>query len=184
MIGYNYQPIVSRVNTFTEFYDPDTVEMINFLNKETPKTSVFTATMQVCAMIKLGTGRAITNHPHYENEWLRKRTRNAYQIYSKLPANQIHSILKSMGTTHIVLESSVCFQRGKDPQCKTKGVIDLHNGHMPDNLPKEIEASNPGLIKMRTKRMCEELIGGPNTYHKKLFRLVFQNKTFSIFRLL
>ena len=41
----------------------------------TPKTSVFTGSMQLMAAVKLSTERAITNHPHYENKFLRQRTK-------------------------------------------------------------------------------------------------------------
>ena len=50
-------------------------EMFCCDSKSTPKTSVFTGSMQLLAGVKLCTSRAITNHPHYEDLALRLRTR-------------------------------------------------------------------------------------------------------------
>jgi hypothetical protein len=44
-----------------------------FSNSTAPAAS-FAGSMQLLAGVKLCTGRHITNHPHYENKWLRKRT--------------------------------------------------------------------------------------------------------------
>ncbi len=47
-----------------------------FLDRlKTPKRAVFAGSMQLLAGIKLCTGRILTNHPHYEDQALRERTR-------------------------------------------------------------------------------------------------------------
>ena len=60
---------------FREFYDPDTVELMEWIQRETPKTAAFTGSMQLLAGVKLCTGRPLTNHPHFEDKELRFRTR-------------------------------------------------------------------------------------------------------------
>lgn len=57
-----------------EFWDPDTVELMEWIQNFTPPTAVFAGSMQLLAGVKLCTNRHITNHPHYEDGWLRNRT--------------------------------------------------------------------------------------------------------------
>lgn len=57
-----------------EFWDPDTVELMEWIRTYTPPNAVFAGSMQLLAGVKLCTGRHITNHPHYEDSWLRHRT--------------------------------------------------------------------------------------------------------------
>jgi len=48
---------------------------------KTPKRAVFAGSMQLLAGIKLCTGRILTNHPHYEDQVLRERTRQASHCF-------------------------------------------------------------------------------------------------------
>ena len=60
-----------------EFYDPDTVDLMEWGSKEenVPLDAAFTGSMQLLAGVKLCTGRHVTNHPHFEDEELRARTK-------------------------------------------------------------------------------------------------------------
>ena len=51
-----------------------------FFSKTTPKTASFSGSMQLLAGVKLCTGRPITNHPHYEDKGLRKRTKEVLSV--------------------------------------------------------------------------------------------------------
>ena len=53
-----------------------------FFSENTPPDASFTGSMQLLAGVKLCTDRHITNHPHYENKFLRERTR---QVTMKIP---------------------------------------------------------------------------------------------------
>ena len=48
---------------------------VRYFSKSTPKKASFSGSMQLLAGVKLCTGRPITNHPHYEDKGLRKRTK-------------------------------------------------------------------------------------------------------------
>uniref|UniRef100_A0A8B9RN26 Dpy-19 like C-mannosyltransferase 3 n=1 Tax=Astyanax mexicanus TaxID=7994 RepID=A0A8B9RN26_ASTMX len=73
---YKFWPRLSEeVSELREFYDPDTVELMNWISSKTSKRAVFAGSMQLLAGIKLCTGRVLTNHPHYEDQALRERTR-------------------------------------------------------------------------------------------------------------
>lgn len=50
-------------------------ELCSLHSSKTPKRAVFAGSMQLLAGIKLCTGRVLTNHPHYEDQALRERTR-------------------------------------------------------------------------------------------------------------
>lgn len=69
-----YPATLSELSELREFYDPDTVELMQWINTKTSRQDVFAGSMQLLASVKLCTGRTITNHPHYENKNLRDRT--------------------------------------------------------------------------------------------------------------
>ncbi|XP_015756900.1 PREDICTED: probable C-mannosyltransferase DPY19L3 [Acropora digitifera] len=68
-------PALEELKQLGEFYDPDTVELMDWINENTPRNAAFTGSMQLLAGVKLCTDRPITNHPHYENKFLRERTK-------------------------------------------------------------------------------------------------------------
>lgn len=51
------------------------------VSNSTAPTASFAGSMQLLAGVKLCTGRHITNHPHYENKWLREQTVQVYLIF-------------------------------------------------------------------------------------------------------
>ncbi|XP_041282381.1 probable C-mannosyltransferase DPY19L3 isoform X6 [Onychostruthus taczanowskii] len=75
-ISFKFWPgIMDELSELREFYDPDTVELMNWIKSNTPNTAVFAGSMQLLAGVKLCTGRTLTNHPHYEDKNLRERTK-------------------------------------------------------------------------------------------------------------
>ena len=67
--------INKELEDLREFWDPDTVDLMEWINKDVPRTAAFTGSMQLLAGVRLCTWRPITNHPHFEDEDLRDRTR-------------------------------------------------------------------------------------------------------------
>ncbi|KAG8437375.1 hypothetical protein GDO86_008173 [Hymenochirus boettgeri] len=67
--------IMEELSELREFYDPDTVQLMNWIKLNTPNNAVFAGSMQLLAGVKLCTGRVLTNHPHYEDKPLRERTK-------------------------------------------------------------------------------------------------------------
>merc|ERR1712226_1005153 len=96
--------------------------------------------MQVMSMIKLSTNRAITNHPHYEDKKLRETTFDIYQMYGRISIDDYYNLLKRKhGTTHIVVENSICFQNdGPVEFCDTKSILDRSNNHTSTAVNEEI----------------------------------------------
>ena len=74
--------VEEEMENLGEFYDPDTVDLMQWIQQHTEQSSAISGSMQLMAGVKLCTGRPITNHPHFEDKGLRDRTREV--ISSKI----------------------------------------------------------------------------------------------------
>uniref|UniRef100_A0A8B9MFP3 Dpy-19 like C-mannosyltransferase 3 n=1 Tax=Accipiter nisus TaxID=211598 RepID=A0A8B9MFP3_9AVES len=178
-ISYKFWPgIMDELSELREFYDPDTVELMNWIKSNTPNTAVFAGSMQLLAGVKLCTGRTLTNHPHYEDKHLRERTKQIYQIYAKRSPEDVYRILRSFGTDYVILEDSICYERRHSRGCRLRDLLDIANGHIMDGLGENEPDLKPSLYP----RFCEEIKKNlpPYTIH---FTRVFQNKTFHVYKL-
>ncbi|XP_013377998.1 PREDICTED: probable C-mannosyltransferase DPY19L3 isoform X3 [Chinchilla lanigera] len=176
---YKFWPgMMDELSELREFYDPDTVELMNWINSNTPRKAVFAGSMQLLAGVKLCTGRTLTNHPHYEDNSLRERTKAVYQIYAKRSPEEVHALLKSFGTDYVILEDSICYERRHHRGCRLRDLLDIANGHMMDG-PGE---NDPDLKPADHPRFCEEIKRNLPPYMAHFTR-VFQNKTFHVYKL-
>ncbi|KAM9624387.1 protein C-mannosyl-transferase DPY19L3 isoform 3-T9 [Morphnus guianensis] len=178
-ISYKFWPgIMDELSELREFYDPDTVELMNWIKSNTPNTAVFAGSMQLLAGVKLCTGRTLTNHPHYEDKNLRERTKQIYQIYAKRSPEDVYRILRSFGTDYVILEDSICYERRHSRGCRLRDLLDIANGHIMDGLGENEPDLKPSLYP----RFCEEIKKNlpPYAIH---FTRVFQNKTFHVYKL-
>ncbi|CAH1800272.1 unnamed protein product [Owenia fusiformis] len=121
-------PVLKDLEELREFYDPDTVELMDWIKKATPKQAVFSGSMQLLAGVKLCTGRSLTNHPHYEDKQLRERTKELYQYYGKRSPDDVYKIMKKYDVGYIILEDSICLARKSD-HCTTTDIINIDNGY-------------------------------------------------------
>ena len=78
----NLNRVEEEMEDLREFYDPDTVDLMQWIQQHTGQSSAISGSMQLMAGVKLCTGRPITNHPHFEDKGLRDRTREV--ISSKI----------------------------------------------------------------------------------------------------
>ena len=78
-----------RPQDLREFYDPDTVDLMQWIQQNSEPEDAFSGSMQLLAGVKLCTGRTLTNHPHFEDKQLRDRTKELYQMYAKVCACKI-----------------------------------------------------------------------------------------------
>ncbi|XP_066876239.1 protein C-mannosyl-transferase DPY19L3 isoform X1 [Kogia breviceps] len=176
---YKFWPgMMDELSELREFYDPDTVELMNWINSNTPRKAVFAGSMQLLAGVKLCTGRTLTNHPHYEDNSLRERTKAVYQIYAKRAPEEVHALLRSFGTDYVILEDSICYERRHRRGCRLRDLLDIANGHMMDG-PGE---NDPDLKLAGHPRFCEEIKRNLPPY-TAYFTRVFQNKTFHVYKL-
>ncbi|XP_042826481.1 protein C-mannosyl-transferase DPY19L3 isoform X1 [Panthera onca] len=178
-LGYKFWPgMMDELSELREFYDPDTVELMNWINSNTPRKAVFAGSMQLLAGVKLCTGRTLTNHPHYEDNSLRERTKAVYQIYAKRSPEDVHALLRSFGADYVILEDSICYERRHQRGCRLRDLLDIANGHMMDG-PGE---NDPDLKLAGHPRFCEEIKRNLPPY-TAYFTRVFQNKTFHVYKL-
>ncbi|XP_019617751.1 PREDICTED: probable C-mannosyltransferase DPY19L3 [Branchiostoma belcheri] len=169
---------LEEVKQRNAFHDPDTVQLMEWIKKETPATAAFTGSMQLMAGVKLCTGRPITNHPHYEDRDLRIRTKQLYQIYGRRHPKEVHAILKAHGTRYIIVENSICYERGQvhGVGCRLRDLVDMSNHHVVEGGirgPKDHPAAHP--------RFCHAVQSGAPQY-RIYFTVVFQNKTFRTYK--
>jgi len=163
-----YQTVITKES---EFYDPDTVELMEWA-AEQPKDTVFSGSMQLNAGVRLSSWRALTNHPHYEDKRLRETTFDVYQIYAHRSESEILALLGKYGTTHILVENSICYMAGrKEDNCATPDLLDLANGH----LESDRKTTKTGL----PPRFCDAIKTGGFTH----FNLVLENRTFRVYKL-
>uniref|UniRef100_K1PWP7 Dpy-19-like protein 3 n=1 Tax=Magallana gigas TaxID=29159 RepID=K1PWP7_MAGGI len=125
-------PLLKELEELKEFWDPDTVELMEWIKSNVPKGAAFTGSMQLLAGVKLCTGRPITNHPHYEDKHLRFKTKELYQIYGRRTPKDVHAILTKYKSSYIILEDSICLAPSKG--CRTPDIVDIDNGIIPDTL--------------------------------------------------
>ena len=96
VIVYLYQSQKEGINKeledLREFWDPDTVDLMEWINKDIPKDAAFTGSMQLLAGVRLCTWRPITNHPHFEDKDLRDRTREVRKYFFEILVNEIFYI--------------------------------------------------------------------------------------------
>jgi len=102
----NYPDYAERTTKELEFYDPDTVELMEW-GAKLPQDTVFSGSMQLNAGVRLSTWRALTNHPHYEDKRLRITTYHVMQMYARRDAVEVLEYLGQYGTTHILVENSI-----------------------------------------------------------------------------
>ncbi|XP_066098563.1 protein C-mannosyl-transferase DPY19L3 isoform X2 [Saccopteryx bilineata] len=130
-VCYKFWPgMLDELSELREFYDPDTVELMRWINSNTPGAAVFAGSMQLLAGVKLCTGRTLTNHPHYEDSRLRARTREVYQVYAKRPPEEVHALLRALGAHYVILEDSICFEHRHQRGCRLRDLLDVANGHV------------------------------------------------------
>ncbi|XP_023340285.1 probable C-mannosyltransferase DPY19L3 [Eurytemora carolleeae] len=165
-----------ELENLREFYDPDTVDLMQWIQQNTGQDDAISGSMQLMAGVKLCTGRTITNHPHFEDKGLRDRTQELYQMYGKESPDYVHQLLIKYNTSYIILEDSICLShRGR---CSTPDIMDLVNNHIPEDGIQD----PPYLEESDYPRFCDEVRYDSPEY-RKLFKPVFENKTFRIYKL-
>ncbi|XP_076372362.1 protein C-mannosyl-transferase DPY19L3-like [Tachypleus tridentatus] len=171
-----YNIIQEEMIDLKEFWDPDTVELMEWIKTKTPSGAVFAGSMQLMAGVKLCTGRPITNHPHFEDKWLRERTKQVYQIYSRRDPEYVHRLLEDIGASYIILEDSICLAPPRDG-CTLPEIMDIHN------KISYYYSLDKSTIETSQSLFCDAIRYLKPTY-SKYFALVFQNKTFRVYTVL
>ncbi|CAL8247819.1 unnamed protein product [Lota lota] len=115
-----------------EFSNMPQEELLDWIQGNTKPDAVFAGAMPTMASVKLSTGRAIVNHPHYEDAGLRERTKLVYSMYSRMSGETVKRNLMQLGVHYFVLEDSWCTRRTR-PGCSMPEIWDVED---PQNIGK------------------------------------------------
>lgn len=170
-------PALKELEQLKEFWDPDTVDLMEWIKKDTPPNASFTGSMQLLAGVKLCTSRPITNHPHYEDKKLRLKTKELMQVYGKRTPKDIYDIMKKNKADYIILEDSICLAHTEDG-CRLPDIIDFDNGVLPALVKPE-----PNLVRSNVPRFCDA-IRHEGSEFTRYFKKVFANRTFRVHKVL
>uniref|UniRef100_A0A4W4FK59 Dpy-19-like 1, like (H. sapiens) n=1 Tax=Electrophorus electricus TaxID=8005 RepID=A0A4W4FK59_ELEEL len=117
-----------------EFSNLPQEDLLEWIKENTPQNTVFAGAMPTMASVKLSTGRAIVNHPHYEDAGLRERTKQVYAMYSRKPAEAVKRNLLSLQVDYFILEDSWCTRRTR-PGCSMPEIWDVEDPHNVGRTP-------------------------------------------------
>lgn len=165
----------NNIKIFKEFYDPNTVDLMEFINGESKK-NVYSGSMQLMAGVKACTNRAITNHPHFEDKLLRDRTLRIYSIYARLPIEKVYETLKSEKATHIIVENSICYARSTGHALKD--LIDTAYRYKTESGLQPFHSTKP-YPNNDLDRFCNAV----EKVQQSLFVRIFRNRTFRVYRI-
>uniref|UniRef100_A0A1I7V6D2 C-mannosyltransferase DPY19L3 n=1 Tax=Loa loa TaxID=7209 RepID=A0A1I7V6D2_LOALO len=176
---YNHYGIYKeQIADEQEFYDPDTVALMEWIKKSTQPSSSWSGSMQLMAGVKACTGRYLVNHPHFEDKWLRDRTLQLYQMYGRKTLAEMHGILTAHKVDYIILEDSICLAASTG--CSTKDLVDAANGDTLEYvMPKK---TDPKTLSVHL-RFCDR-VRYVDDETKLYFKLVFENPTFRVYQVL
>ncbi|XP_051577182.1 probable C-mannosyltransferase DPY19L1 [Myxocyprinus asiaticus] len=117
-----------------EFSNFPQEELLEWIKDNTSPNAVFAGAMPTMASVKLSTGRAIVNHPHYEDAGLRERTKMVYAMYSRKPASAVKMNLIKLQVDYFILEDSWCTRRSK-PGCSMPEIWDVEDPQNAGKVP-------------------------------------------------
>ncbi|RDD40199.1 putative C-mannosyltransferase DPY19L1 [Trichoplax sp. H2] len=155
-----YANLKEQINTNGEYSNVPMEELMEWIQSRTPRDAAFAGTMGTMATVKLCTGRPIVNHPHYEHEGLRNRTKLVYEIYSRKSPKVVYKTLKKLKINYVIMEPSQCQQRPK-AGCSIPELYDLQDFQNRDK-----------------SSTCDQIIRNP-----KPFTLVFNNHGYYVYQL-
>uniref|UniRef100_A0A8C7P351 C-mannosyltransferase DPY19L1 n=1 Tax=Oncorhynchus mykiss TaxID=8022 RepID=A0A8C7P351_ONCMY len=109
-------------------------QLLEWINANTMPNAVFAGSMPTMASVKLSTGRAVVNHPHYEDTWQKERTKLVYTMYSRKPAKEVKRNLMQLQADYFILEDSWCNRRSR-PGCSMPEIWDVEDQENRGKLP-------------------------------------------------
>ncbi|KAG9259564.1 putative C-mannosyltransferase DPY19L1 [Astyanax mexicanus] len=117
-----------------EFSNLPQEDLLEWIKENTPQSAVFAGAMPTMASVKLSAGRAIVNHPHYEDAGLRERTKLVYAMYSRKPVEEVKRNLVKLQVDFFILEDSWCTRRSR-PGCSMPEIWDVEDPGNAGKIP-------------------------------------------------
>lgn len=131
-----------------EYSNPALEDLLTFINDYAEPTDSFAGPMPLMANILLSTGRPVVNHPHYENEALREKTKNIYTLLSRKPISEVHDHLRNVSARFVVIPKAWCHGQMKTG-CALVDIwdeLDPGNKHRPQVCERLDNDDNEGLF--------------------------------------
>ncbi|TRY85526.1 hypothetical protein DNTS_032238 [Danionella cerebrum] len=147
-----------------EFSNYPQEELLEWIKDSTSPNAVFAGAMPTMASVKLSTGRAIVNHPHYEDAGLRERTKMVYAMYSRKPAEEVRRNLIRLQVNYFILEDSWCTRRTK-PGCSMPEIWDVE------------DAENAGKVPLCTLISKDSRPHFNTVFHNNVYKVLQVSKT-------
>lgn len=147
-----------------EFSNFPQEELLEWIKDNTSPNAVFAGAMPTMASVKLSTGRAIVNHPHYEDAGLRERTKMVYAMYSRKPPEVVKRNLIKLQVDYFILEDSWCTRRTK-PGCSMPEIWDVE------------DPQNAGKVPLCTLMSKDSRPHFSTVFHNSIYKVLRVQKT-------
>ncbi|KAI5100758.1 putative C-mannosyltransferase DPY19L3 isoform X2 [Silurus meridionalis] len=166
--------VLSELTEVQEFYDPDTVELMNWIRSHAPLSAVFAASPALSGMVKVCTGWPVTSLPLYADLSLLQRTESTYQVYAMRSAEDVYKLLTAQRSSYVIIEEELCNEIGPVKGCRIKDLLDYANGHVVYDKGKMYTFSKHG-------RFCHEIKMTYSPY-TNYFTRVFWNRSYHVYK--
>ncbi|XP_062856517.1 probable C-mannosyltransferase DPY19L4 [Trichomycterus rosablanca] len=157
-----------------EFYDPDTVELMNWIRSQAPLSAVFAASPALSGTVKVCTGWPVVSLPLYTDLSLLQRSESTYQVYALRSAEDVYKLLTAQKSSYVVIEESLCNEISPVRGCRIKDLLDYANGHVVHDSGGMYTFSKHG-------RFCHEIKMNYSPY-TNYFTRVFWNRSYHVYK--
>lgn len=166
--------VMSELVDLQEFYDPDTVELINWIKTQAPIAAVFAGSPQLLGTVKLCSGSIVTSLPLYSDIGLLRKTEDPFQVYAMRSPEEVYKILTSQKTNYVIIEEAICNELNLNRGCRIKDLLDISNGHVVYDKGEMYSFSKHG-------RFCSEIKMNYSPY-TNYFTRVFWNRSYHVYK--
>ncbi|CAL9690750.1 unnamed protein product [Knipowitschia caucasica] len=166
--------VVSELADLQEFYDPDTVELINWIKTQAPMAAVFAGSPLLLGTVKMCSGSIVTSLPLYSDITLLRRTEDPFQVYAMRSPEEVYKILSSQKTNYVIIEEAICNELSLNRGCRIKDLLDISNGHVVYDKGEMYSFSKHG-------RFCNEIKMNYSPY-TNYFTRVFWNRSYHVYK--
>ncbi|XP_041931808.1 probable C-mannosyltransferase DPY19L4 isoform X2 [Alosa sapidissima] len=165
--------VLSELSELQEFYDPDTVELMNWIKSQVPTAAVFAGSPQLLGMVKCS-GLTVTSLPLYTDISLLRRSESTYQVYAMRSAEDVYKLLMANKSSYVIIEESLCNEMSPIKGCRIKDLLDYSNGHVVYDKGEMYAFSKHG-------RFCHEIKMNYSPY-TNYFTRVFWNRSYHVYK--
>ncbi|XP_053541729.1 probable C-mannosyltransferase DPY19L4 isoform X3 [Ictalurus punctatus] len=170
----HFPRVLSELTEVQEFYDPDTVELMNWIRSQAPLSAVFAASPALSGMVKVCTGWPVTSLPLYADLSLLQRTESTYQVYAMRSAEDVYKLLTAQKASYVIIEEELCNEMSPVRGCRIKDLLDYANGHVVYDNGEMYTFSKHG-------RFCHEIKMNYSPY-TNYFTRVFWNRSYHVYK--